>query len=539
MKCLYRLEVRQCVDMALFTSFELAATVSNIFLAAAILLSALFVLDYRLRHGHRYPPGPKPLPFIGNLHQIPKGQPWVKFKEWSEEYGPIYTLWMGRKPTMVIGNAEVANDLLERKSLIYSSRPHFPVMGDLYIRNEAALTMPYGEKWRTHRKLMHSGLMQKAAISYRPIQEWESRRLAYALFTDPEHHMPHFERYATSVVMCIAYGRRVDTSEDPVVRQILNCMHYMGSLNVPGAFLANTFPILTKLPDVLAPWKVEVKAKGYERENVLMDQAREVKRKMDAGTAAPCFTQQLWEIRDEYNLPDSQFANVTGAVFAAGSDTTSSSLSCFLLAATAFPEVMNKGREELDRVVGDNRSPTWSDEAQLPYIQAIVKEIFRWRPVAVLGGQPHASTQEDVYNGYYIPKGSTMLANLWAIQLNEHNFPDPHNFIPERHLTERLNYPHTDGHSAFGFGRRKCVGEHVAKQSLFINVARILWAFDIKKASDPLGREIDVDIFKFAGGFNIRPQDFKCSIEVRSKQRAEVLKRDMKEAEMELEKYAV
>lgn len=398
--------------------------------------------------------------------------------------------------------------------------------------------MPYGDKWRKHRKLLHFGLMQKAALSYRPIQEWESRRLTVGLLNNPENFVKEFERYATSVVMIIAYGRRVDTTNDPTVNKILTCMQYMGRLNVPGSYLANDFPILTKLPDFLAPWKVEVKAQGHVREDILMDQALIVKKKMEEGTASPCFTQQVWELKEQYELPDAEFANITGAVFAAGSDTTSSSLITFLLAATAFPEPMRKAREEIDRVVGTDRSPTWSDEPDLPYVRAVVKESFRWRPVAVLGGQPHASTEDDVYNGYFIPKGASILANLWSIQLNENNFPDPHNFIPERHLDGKLDYPSEDGHSAFGFGRRRCVGYNVASNSLFLNICRILWAFDISKAKDENGKEIDVDIFAFAGGFNIRPAPFKCSIIPRSQKHKEVLLKEAAEAEVLLQQYS-
>jgi hypothetical protein len=118
--------------MGLFSSIEFALSLSNIFLALVIFVCALFVLDYRKRYGHNYPPGPPSLPFIGNVHQIPRHQPWKQFKKWSEEYGPIFTLWLGHSnPTIVIGSVDVAYDLLERKSTIYSSRPRFPVMGNV------------------------------------------------------------------------------------------------------------------------------------------------------------------------------------------------------------------------------------------------------------------------------------------------------------------------------------------------------------------------------------------------------------------------
>lgn len=88
---------------------------------------------------------------------------------------------------------------------------------------------------------------------------------------------------------------------------------------------------------------------------------------------------------------------MTGNLFGAGSDTSSSTLVTFVLACCAFPEVLPKAWEELDRVIGSERSPTMDDEPNLPYIKAFVKEVFRWRSVAIIGGQPHAPIQDDEY----------------------------------------------------------------------------------------------------------------------------------------------
>jgi hypothetical protein len=102
--------------------------------------------------------------------------------------------------------------------------------------------------------------MKTAALSYRPIQENESKRLAMDLVRSPENFERHLERYAASVVMTVAYGKRVDDMNDPAVQMVLEMMQYMASLNVPGRYLAESFPVLAKFPDFLAPWKKEVKA---------------------------------------------------------------------------------------------------------------------------------------------------------------------------------------------------------------------------------------------------------------------------------------
>ena len=102
----------------------------------------------------------------------------------------------------------------------------------MYLGSDATLVMPYGEKWRKHRKLLHSGLMQKAAHSYKPIQQLESQRLVWDLVERPEEFIEAVDRYAASVVLMLAYGRRVDSLGDPLVHQVVDRNKFMASINV-------------------------------------------------------------------------------------------------------------------------------------------------------------------------------------------------------------------------------------------------------------------------------------------------------------------
>ncbi|KAH0609786.1 uncharacterized protein H6S33_012332 [Morchella sextelata] len=510
---------------------------------AVVMIFLLIVLqDYR-RHSIM-PPGPSPVPFLGNKWHLPPQKPWYKFKQWTDKYGELVTVWAGRRATIVIGDPQVACDLLDRRSAIYSSRPRFVIMGELFTNNDSLLTMPHGEKWRKTRKIFHSGLLTKACNSYKPIQVAESQRLVMDFVRSPENFGKHLERYAASLMVCVAYGQRVDNLEDPVIKRIYERMAYMATLNVPGAFWAESFPVLKLIPDCLAPWKREVKRRAEESTQLLSELAFDVRDRMETGDAPACFTKTLWEKREESPeaLSEREIAYATGSLFGAGSDTSSSTLTSFILAMTCFPRVAAKAQEELDRVVGRDRSPTWCDAPNLPYCSAIIKETLRWRPVAVMGGTPHASIADDHYNGHFIPKGTTILGNLWAIHHNEKYFKDSHDFIPERYLSPRedgtLPYPHRDGHSAFGWGRRICPGQKLAENSLFITITRILWGFDISKAHDQItGEEIVPDIFAYTDGFNSKPQPFQCRIEPRCPRVLEVIEQESLLGEQFLEKY--
>ena len=179
----------------------------------------------------------------------------------------------------------------------------------------------------------------------------------------------------------------------------------------------------------------------------------------------------------------------------AGFETTSTALMWWTLAMAAFPEVQCRAQAELDAVVGRARLPTYADAPRLPYVRAIIREVLRWRPALPLG-LPHTTAEDDWYEGMFIPKGVTCMANIWQCNHDKAVFgDDADDFKPERHLGdngELLPGPketNQEGHVSFGFGRRVCVGRHQANESLFIHTARILWAATVQCARDENGKE--------------------------------------------------
>jgi len=185
---------------------------------------------------------------------------------------------------------------------------------------------------------------------------------------------------------------------------------------------------------------------------------------------------------------------------AAGFETTSTTLKWWVLAMVVFPEVQRRAQAELDAVVGRARLPTFADALRLPYVRAVIKEVLRWRP-AVERGMPHKTAEDDWYEGKFIPKGAACMANVWHCNRDREIFgDDADDFKPERHLDakreEVLPGPREtngEGHVSFGFGRRICVGKHLANDSLFIMTARILWAATLKCARDENGKELPPD----------------------------------------------
>ena len=166
------------------------------------------------------------------------------------------------------------------------------------------------------------------------------------------------------------------------------------------------------------------------------------------------------------------------------------------LAMVAYPETQARAQAELDAVVGRARLPTFADYPHLPYIRAIVKEVLRWRTVGPLG-VPHRSIEDDWYEGIFIPKGTICITNLWHMNRDPEMFgKNTDHFDPTRHLdaSGEIAPGMSDGHFSYGFGRRICAGRHMADNSLFINMAVLLWAAKIMRKKDASGQFLPLDI---------------------------------------------
>jgi cytochrome P450 len=168
-----------------------------------------------------------------------------------------------------------------------------------------------------------------------------------------------------------------------------------------------------------------------------------------------------------------------------------------------YPETQALAQAELDAVVGRTRPPTFADQPHLPYICAMVKEVLRWRPNGPLG-VPHRSTEDDWYEGMFIPKGTICITNVWHMNRDPEVYgKDATHFNPARHLDAggdrdlASNGARDDKHVSYGFGRRGCPGRHVSDNSLFINIAVMLWASKIERKKDASGQLIPLDVDGF------------------------------------------
>lgn len=223
------------------------------------------------------------------------------------------------------------------------------------------------------------------------------------------------------------------------------------------------------------------------------------------------------------------------AVTEGGSDTTASLLTAFVQAMTMDPQIQRRAQAEIDAHIPTSRSPTWSDYTSLPYIAACVKETHRWRPVTPLAF-PHALAADDTVDGYHLPKGTTVIVNAWGMHMDPERFKNPETFDPEHFAgNTRLAPDLANGkwedrdHYGYGAGRRFCPGAHLAERNLFLAMAKLLWAFEIKPKSGGAG-EINTDpATGYSEGFLVCAKDFECEFVVRGEERRETILREFEE----------
>ncbi|KAJ4267248.1 hypothetical protein NW762_003351 [Fusarium torreyae] len=458
------------------------------------------------------PPGPKGLPLVGNVNDLPppgmlEAHHWVKHKEL---YGPVSSVTVMGQTIVIINDAKLAYELLDKRSIKFSSRPKQVFASEMIGWGDSVGFCGYNDRFKTYRRNMARIIGSKtAAAKYDTLQEGEVGHFLLHLLGSPDKLFDHIRKEAGSIILKIAYNYRAEQfQEDVLINMAGKAMNDFATAAVPGAFLVDMLPFHwmpgTNFKKLARQWSSELS-------DLLEKPYAFVKQQHAQGKQDYSFLTQLLDAGD--STAEEKLTNKwsAAALYAAGADTTVSSIECFFLAMKLYPEVQKKAQEEIDRVVGSDRLPVSADRPNLPYIDAIAKEVLRWYPVAPMG-LPHTSTEDDIFEGYFIPKGSLVFGNIWHFTHDPEVYSDPMQFKPERFLPVDGNQPETDPHHyAFGFGRRICPGKILADNTVFLNIAQTIAVFSISKDESEAEAEL-----KFTPGIVCRPEPFKVIIKPRS-----------------------
>ncbi|TFK33998.1 cytochrome P450 [Crucibulum laeve] len=470
----------------------------NVTISALILSLILFVsLVYKPSSKKLpLPPGPAPKFITGNVHQLPKSEPWKTYEQWSEVFkSPLIYIRIFQRHILILNSYKSVTDLLETRSAIYSDRPTSWMHKELVGRKFAVFNVSSSHpRFRVYRKLLHSGLNARAIEVYNALMEEETGVLLENLGREPARFLAHLRQNAGAVTLKLAYGWSVTGTNDPFVTSIEEALEVQTQVIRPGRWLVDVFPLLRFVPAWFPGADFKRKAAAYKEQMKTVDEVpyKWAKKQIQSGEYIPSFTSHHL-LPEEGTIPDEEQEDIIkwcgGALYAGGADTTVSFMTSFFAAITLHPKVQKRAQGEIDMIIGRDRVPKSKDQHSLPYVSALIKEILRWAP-PVPQGLPHCVTQDDEYLGYRIPKGSTVVANIWKIAHDPDLYPDPFSFSPERFLNSDSAQNQLDPKKfVFGFGRRTCPGAQFAELSIFLNVASILSAFTISKSVDDYGKK--------------------------------------------------
>ncbi|EME87956.1 uncharacterized protein MYCFIDRAFT_26018 [Pseudocercospora fijiensis CIRAD86] len=503
----------------------------------ALAVTAILVVKYieasrqERRSATRKLPGPRGLPLIGNIHQLPNKCSWLKFHEWAVKYGPIYQVNLAGTNHVWISRDKEAHDLLSKRSAIYSDRPFIPALEhDNRTSGQYLPLMSKNALWSRQRRFAKQIMERSQKDGFYSYPELEAIRLLFELINDPSAYNTSMESFVARVTSRLAWGTSVGADElKQRARELLIGVS-------PTGALGNKLPAVMSLPESLSPAKAWEHRRGRTERKFFQTMQDNVRHSLDATeqlrmswTRMFLENKRLWGFSD-----DLEGAFAVGMHGIAGALTIAAPMQSFCLALCHFPQHQAMLHEEVDRVLGD-RLPTTADMPKMPVLRAFIRETLRWRP-PVPTGIPHALTDDDIYKGYHIPKGSVIHPLEWSISRDPEVFPDADTWNPLRWLDSEYptyqepltQFPTITQYSQFGYGRRICQGMGVAEADLFVGLGSVAWLFSISKEQEqePGPAYVDNDpTLNFSTLLIAKPLPFKFDLRVRNQARAEQVTR--------------
>ncbi|KAF9225697.1 cytochrome P450 [Gyrodon lividus] len=491
----------------------------------AISIVRRLVLSRTRKRALPFPPGPRPLPVLGNVLSINTAEPWKTYATWSADYGDIIYSQLLDQETIILNSQSDVIELFEKRSQIYSDRPFIATLEPFgWGRNLAFV--PYGDHWRLSRRIFHQTFRTEASLRLRPMQLTKVREMVVNIFDDSGRYAFHYETFAVAVTMIAVYDYDPSPRDDPIVHLAERFLEASLEALIPEKAVAlKLFPFLLYLPDWCPGSSLKIKAskaRKYSAEWVELPYRYAQNHMVHPEPVDSMVSDHLTRMRKlepsqrsayEDALKSAASSAYLGTSGAGISASSFSSLMVFTLAMVLNPHISRRAQEEIDDAVGRDRLPEFDDRASLPYVEAIMRETMRWQPLVPLGELMHTTTRSDIYKGVYIPEGPFLRR---AISRDETRYPNAEQFIPERFFTPEGTLNDDDpAQFIFGYGRRICPGRHTADASLWIGIATMLAAFDFARVKDSQGNEVEFEP-SYVNGVIRRPVSFPCSISPRS-----------------------
>ncbi|XP_060706335.1 cytochrome P450 2K1-like isoform X1 [Hemiscyllium ocellatum] len=454
------------------TDYTLALSLLALFLYLVVSL-------IRRRVPRNFPPGPTPLPLIGNFHQLD-----LKKLDWSlmglaEKYGSVFSVELGPSKAVVLTGYDAVKDALVNHADQFSGRPHLPIFDTVSFRS--GVIFSDGKLWWENRKFVISAL-RGFGMGKKSVEDRISEEASFLVNVFESHKGQPFETaqimyLAVSNIICsIIFGDRFDYNNEVFIHLTSMINESMRLLGTAPIHLYNFYPSL----GFLIPSRRKIIQNLVKMHEIFEGCFKAAKETLSENSIQTFSEALILRHQQELGGEDleSKKKDIVVTItdlFTAGTETTSTTLCWGLLLMVNHPEIQRKVQDEIDRVIGAGRFPRTEDQRHMPYTEAVIHEIQRFANIVPI--LPHSTTEDTHFRGYFLPKGTYVIPLLTSVLYDKTQWEKPHQFNPAHFLDADGNFVKRDAFMPFSAGRRVCAGEALAKVELFLFFTTLLQKF--------------------------------------------------------------
>nr|XP_040046634.1 cytochrome P450 2K1-like isoform X3 [Gasterosteus aculeatus aculeatus] len=478
-----------------------------------VLMCILVSLFFRSKDKRREPPGPQPLPLLGNLLQMDLKRLDRSLVDLSKKYGSVFTVHLGPQKVVVLAGYKTVKQALVNHAVEFGERRKkclhdFTLGKGIFFAN--------GESWKEMRRFALSNLkdfgMGRKAAEDKIIEE-----IQYLIEVFERHEGQPFStgqpmNYAVSNIICsIVYGSRFEYRDKDFKLMVDRANENIQLAGSPSVLLFDMYPGIFHWASNRMRLKRNV-FENHKRIKQLIGHLQETFNVELCRGFVDSFLAQKKKLEDSgitdsyYNIEN--LVSTVGNLFSGGTDTTSSTLRWGLLLMAKYPRIQYQVQEELSRVVG-SRQVRVEDRRNLPYTDAVIHETQRLANVVPLA-IPHKTSQDVTFQGFFIKGGTTVFPLLTSVHHDESEWESPNSFNPSHFLDTEGKFIRRDAFMPFSAGRRACPGESLARMELFLFFTSLLQLF---RFTPPPGvKEDDLDLTPVVG-FTLTPSPHElCAV---------------------------
>ncbi|XP_045319778.1 cytochrome P450 2D15 isoform X3 [Leopardus geoffroyi] len=463
-------------------------------IAVALFLLLVDLLHRRRFWAARFPPGPMPLPLLGNLLQMDFQDTLFYFDRLRRRFGDVFSLQLAWTPVVVLNGLEAVREALVYHSEDTADRPPVPIYEHLGFgpRSQGVFMARYGREWREQRRFALSTL-RNFGLGKKSLEQWvtEEASCLCAAFADhagrPFSPRALLNKAVSNVITSLTYGRRFEY-DDPRLHKLIDGA--LKGLREDSGFARealNSIPVLLRIPGLAD--------KVFSSQKALMTLLNELvqEHRITRDPTQPprdltdAFLDEIEKARGnpESSFNDENMLMVTADLFLAGMISTSATLAWALLLMILHPDVQRRVQQEIDEVLGPVQRPAMVDQTRMPFTMAVMHEV---------GLQPSAPMLSTTQHGQC--QGTTLITNLSSVLKDKTVWKKPFRFHPEHFLDAQGQFVKQEAFMPFSAGRRVCLGEPLARMEFFLFFTCLLQRFSF---SVPVGqpRPSDYGVFSF------------------------------------------